>query len=239
MAFTAVTNGQATSLTGRCFQYQAALSATDVSQTLTLRDVTLATTAVGQGSQTVSFTSTNPSPVAVGGVPYTPTATASSGLTPAIALDAASSGCTLTSGVVAFTAVGTCVLDANQGGDANWLAAAQAQQSVTVTAAVKQGQTITFTSMKPTDATVGGTYTPTASASSGLPAALTIDTSATSVCSITAGVVSFTDVGTCVIDANEAGDTSYDRAPQAQQSFDVAAAGKAATTTVIASSLNP
>jgi GGDEF domain-containing protein len=54
----------------------------------------------------------------VGAAPSTPTAIASSGLTPAITLDAASTGCTLTSGVVSFTGVGTCVLDANQAGDA-------------------------------------------------------------------------------------------------------------------------
>jgi hypothetical protein len=238
--FTAVTTGQTTSLTGRCFQYQAALSTTDVSQTLTLRDVTLTSTAAGKLNQTITFTSTNPSPVAVGGTPYSPTATASSGITPAITLDTTSTGCTLTSGVVSFTGIGTCVLDANQAGDADYSAARQAQQSVTVTAAAKINQTITFTSTAPSGATVGGpTYIPAASASSSLSVALTIDTSATSVCSITAGVVSFTDVGTCVIDANEAGDTSYDRAPRAQQPFAVAAAGNAATTTVVASSLNP
>ena len=36
-----------------------------------------------------------------------------------------------------------------------------------------------------------GTYTPTATASSGLTVAITIDSSSTSVCSISAGVVTF------------------------------------------------
>jgi hypothetical protein len=80
--------------------------------------------------QTITFTSTNPSPANVG-TTYTPTATATSGLTVAITLDAASTGCSLSSGVVSFTAVGTCVVNANQAGDANYAAAAQVQQSIT------------------------------------------------------------------------------------------------------------
>lgn len=87
----------------------------------------------------------------------------------------------------------------------------------------KQNQTITFTSTAPAGAVVGGaTYTPTATASSGLTVTLTIDASANSVCSISGGVVSFTGVGNCVIDANQAGNGTYNAAPQVQQSFAVA-----------------
>ena len=72
--------------------------------------------------------------------------------------------------------------------------------------------------------TVGGaTYTATATATSGLAAALTIDASATSVCSISAGVVTFIAAGTCVIDANQAGNANWNAATQAQQSFTVVA----------------
>jgi hypothetical protein len=86
----------------------------------------------------------------------------------------------------------------------------------------KGDQTITFTSTAPQDATVGGpTYTVTATASSGLAVTFTIDAAASSVCSISGSTVSFTAVGTCVIDANQAGDANYNPAPQAQQSFAV------------------
>ena len=51
----------------------------------------------------------------------------------------------------------------------------------------------------------------------------TIDTSATAVCSISGADVSFTGVGTCVIDANQAGDATYNAAPQVSQSFLVGA----------------
>jgi hypothetical protein len=85
-------------------------------------------------------------------------------------------------------------------------------------------QTVSDSSTAPTGAAVGGTYTPTATASSGLPVTDTIDASSTSgACSISSGKVSFTGVGTCVIDANQAGDYGYDAAPQVQQSVTVSA----------------
>jgi hypothetical protein len=87
----------------------------------------------------------------------------------------------------------------------------------------KGSQTISFTSSAPVSAAVGGpTYTVTATASSGLPLAFTIDASATSVCSISGSTVSFIGAGTCVIDANQPGNANYNPAPQVQQSFAVA-----------------
>lgn len=85
----------------------------------------------GKFGQTISFTSANPSPVQIDDPSYTPQATASSGLPVTISLDAASTGCSLSAGVVSFTAAGTCLIDADQAGDELWAAAAQAQQSIT------------------------------------------------------------------------------------------------------------
>ncbi len=173
---------------------------------------------VNKGNQTITFTSTNPSPVTVGGAPYAPTATATSGLAVALTLDGTSTGCTLGGGVVSFTAVGTCKIDANQAGNANYNAAPQVQQSITVN---KGNQTISFTSTNPSPVTVGGApYTPTATATSGLAVALTLDGTSTG-CTLTAGVVNFTAVGTCVVDANQVGNANYNAAPQMQQSITV------------------
>jgi hypothetical protein len=99
--------------------------------------------------------------------------------------------------------------------------------TATMTIHVGKGdQTITFTSTAPAGATVGGpTYTVTATASSGLTVAFTIDASASSVCSISGSTVSFIGVGTCVIDANQAGNANYNPAPQVQQSFAVGMGG--------------
>ena len=86
-------------------------------------------------------------------------------------------------------------------------------------------QTVSFTSTAPTSATVGGaTYTPTATATSGLPVTITVATASASVCSISAGVVSFTGAGTCTLDANQAGNATYSAAPQVTQSFTVSSA---------------
>jgi len=83
--------------------------------------------------QSVVFSSRNPSPVIVGGSSYRPTATGGPSTRPVlISQDTHSTGCTLTGGVVHFTAPGRCVLDANQAGDANYLAALQVQQIIAV-----------------------------------------------------------------------------------------------------------
>ncbi len=176
--------------------------------------------AVGKGSQTISFTSTAPAGATVNGPTYTVTATATSGLPVTFTIDAtATSVCSIAGSTVSFTGAGTCVIDANQPGNANFNAAPQAQQSFPV---VKGNQTISFTSTAPAGASVGGaTYTVTATATSGLPVTFTIDATATSVCSISGSTVSFLSVGTCVIDANQAGNASFNAAPQVQQSFAV------------------
>jgi hypothetical protein len=172
-------------------------------------------------SQAISFTSTAPSGATVGGATYSPTASSTSGLTVAITVDSSSSSvCAISGGVVSFTGSGTCTLDANQGGNGNYNAAAQVQQAFTV---AKGSQTISFTSTKPSGATVGGaTYSPTATSTSGLTVAITVDSSSSSVCAISGGVVSFNGVGTCTLDANQAGNGTYNAAAQLQQAFTVA-----------------
>jgi peptidoglycan/xylan/chitin deacetylase (PgdA/CDA1 family) len=93
--------------------------------------------------QTISFTSTAPAHQVANGPSYAVTATATSGLPVALTLDGASTGCSLSGSTVSFTAVGTCVIDANQAGNATYNAAPQVQQSVTITQA-KTVVTLTF-----------------------------------------------------------------------------------------------
>jgi uncharacterized repeat protein (TIGR02543 family) len=174
-----------------------------------------------QATQTITFTSAPPNSAAVGST-YALTATGGTSANPVtFSADPASAGiCTVTTATVNFIGAGTCLIDANQAGDANDLAAPQVQQSVVVT---QGSQSISFSSTAPSNATVGGaTYAAAASASSGLPVALTIDASASGVCSIASGgEVSFTGIGTCVIDANRAADSNYTAATQVLQSFSV------------------
>ncbi len=82
-------------------------------------------------------------------------------------------------------------------------------------------QTIVFTSSPPEPTNVTDTYTPMATGGgSGNVVVFSIDpSSGTGVCSLDSSHtrVSFTGVGTCVIDANQAGNGDYDPAPQQQQ----------------------
>jgi hypothetical protein len=178
--------------------------------------------AVGPGSQTISFTSTAPAAAVVAGAAYTVAGTATSGLPVAFTIDAsASSVCSISGSSVSFLGAGTCVINANQAGNANYSPAPQVQQSFTVG---RGSQSISFTSTAPAAATVGGAaYTVTATATSGLPVAFTIDASAASVCSVTGSTVIFLASGTCVINANQAGNANWNAAAQVQQSFAVAA----------------
>ena len=188
------------------------------------------TFAVGKGSQTITFTSTAPAGAAVGGPTYTVAATASSGLGVAFTVDPiASSVCTIAGSTVSFIGAGTCVIDANQAGNAAYNAAPQAQQTFAV---AKGSQTITVNSTAPTAAAVGGsTYAVTATSSSGLVVAFTIDPVASGVCTIAGSTVSFIGAGTCVIDANQAGNAAYNAAPQVQQTFAVAKGSQTITYT--------
>ena len=128
--------------------------------------------------------------------------------------------CSISGATVTFVAVGTCVIDANQAGNASYEPATQVQQSFVVLGT----QSITFTSTPPNPAVVGGTYPVTASGgASGNPVTFSIDSSAHGSCSISGATVTLVAVGTCVIDANQAGNASYEAATQVQQSFAVSA----------------
>lgn len=97
-------------------------------------------------------------------------------------------------------------------------------------------QAVTFDSTPPSTATFGGAgYTVTASAPSTSPVVLTVDPTASSVCSLSGSdsgsTVSFIGVGTCTIDANADSDADYDPAAQVQQSFTVAKASQSVSFT--------
>ena len=134
-------------------------------------------------------------------------------------------------------APGSYSYQASYSGDATHLGSTGACEPFTV-AAAKASQTITFTSSPPTPATFGGSYTPAATGgASGNPVVFSIDSSSDAgVCSISnSGKVSFTGVGTCVLDANQAGNANYNAAAQAQRSFTVS---KQPTTSSLVASPN-
>jgi hypothetical protein len=176
--------------------------------------------AVGKADQTIAFSSTPSGSEVVAGTAYDVAANATSALTVALSIDAsAASVCSIVGTSISFQASGTCVIDASQGGDANWNAAPDVQQSFSVGPG---SQTITFSSTAPAAANIGSAaYAVSATATSGLAVTFSIDATASGICSLSGTDVTFQNGGTCVIDADQAGDGNWNSAPEAQQSFTV------------------
>ena len=82
-------------------------------------------------SQTTAFTSTPPTSATAGGQAYTAAATASSGL-PVSFSSGTPSVCSVTGSTVSFAGPGTCTIDADQAGNAEFEAAPQVQQPFAV-----------------------------------------------------------------------------------------------------------
>lgn len=123
-------------------------------------------------------------------------------------------------GKVSFIGVGNCILNIEQPGDTNY-EATRLSQTVVVTP--RDDQTpLTFTSTAPVNHHVGGTaYMVTVSGgSSSKSRILSIDATSSSVCSIsgtTSGsAVTFTEVGDCIINVDQAGDYNYNSAHASQ-----------------------
>ena len=117
---------------------------------------------------------------------------------------------------------------ATYSGDSIYPGSSGACESFTV---AKGSQAIAFTSSPPSPAVFGGSYTPSATGgASGNPVVFSVDASSDpGVCSLNAAgtTVSFTGVGECVVDADQAGSADYDAAPGQQQSFSVVKASQA------------
>jgi hypothetical protein len=122
--------------------------------------------------------------------------------------------CTVSGATVTYTAAGSCVIDANQAGNGRYADAPQVRRTIAVS---KIAQSISFTapdsgavfSAAGLSATGGG---------SGNPVVFSIDAATgPRVCRVSGTTVRYTAPGSCVIDANQAGNGSYAAAPQVQQ----------------------
>jgi PKD repeat protein len=169
-------------------------------------------------AQTIELLSSAPASATVGGPNYVVSAAASSGLPVSLASETPEA-CRMEGATVSFIEPRVCTIEVNQPGNAEYGAAPQARQSFTIG---KGSQLIRFTSSLPASATVHGTTsTVSATASSGLTVSLSVHTP--TVCSLEGSTVSFIGAGTCTIEANQAGTSDYDAAPQVQQSVVVRA----------------
>lgn len=165
-----------------------------------------------QQAQTITFPPIGDLPL---GSAFSLGATASSGLpvsyssqTPAI--------CTVSGDITTLVAAGVCSIATDQAGNANWLPAPQVVQSFNVT---KLPQTISFAAIG--NQTLGTPpFALSATASSGLP--VTIMSLTTASCSITGSTVTLVALGTCTLQASQAGGVNYLTASPVTLSFAIA-----------------
>ena len=107
----------------------------------------------------------------------------------------------------------SCSVSATRAGNTNYLSTTDSMSIVVD----KITQSLTFQSSPPSSTLVGGTYTVSVTSDASLAPTVSIANSSSSVCSISAGVVSFLSPGSCVISASQAGNDQYASASASQQ----------------------
>ena len=129
--------------------------------------------------------------------------------------------CTVSGTMVTLVAVGTCSVDATQAGNANVAPAATVTRSFSVVAPTPVAQTISFVS--PGNQTLGTTPPALfAAASSGL--TVTFASTTPSTCSVSGTALRLLAAGTCIVDASQAGNSTYAAAPTVSRVFTIAPA---------------
>jgi hypothetical protein len=168
-------------------------------------------------SQSISFT---PPATGTAGGSATLTATGGGSGNPVVFSIDPSSGAGVCSvsgtngSTVNYQTAGSCVIDANQAGSASYSAAPQVTGTITVNQA---SQSISFTPSA--GGTAGGSAALTATGGgSGNPVVFSVDpSSGAGVCTVSGtngSTVNYLTAGSCVIDANQAGNASYSAASQ-------------------------
>jgi hypothetical protein len=149
-----------------------------------------------------------------GAAPFKVAATASSGLAVSFA-STTTAVCTVSGATVTLAAAGACTIQATQPGNTNWAAATPVSQSFQVT---QKSQTITFGALS-NQVFGAAPFTVSATASSGL--AVSFASTTTAVCTVSGATVTLVAVGTCTIQATQAGNTNYAAATAVSRSFAV------------------
>jgi hypothetical protein len=177
-------------------------AAADVQQVLT----------VNKADQTITFDAL--SDKVYGDAAFELTATASSGL--AVTYSSSDETVATVSGTtVTIVGAGSTTITASQAGDADYNAATDVQQVLTVN---KADQTITFDALS--EKTVGdAAFELTATASSGF--AVSYSSSDETVATVSGTTVTIVGAGTTTITASQAGDETYNAAADVQQVFTV------------------
>ncbi|MCF6263561.1 MAG: hypothetical protein L3J24_08270 [Xanthomonadales bacterium] len=117
--------------------------------------------------------------------------------------------CSVAGSTVSLTTGGNCIVAANQAGNADFNAATQ----VTINIGVGlSDQTIAGFTAAPAAGNVGDSSTLSATADSGL--AVTFGSNTMGICTVSGMTVNYIAVGTCTVTADQAGDASFNVAPQ-------------------------
>jgi YVTN family beta-propeller protein len=161
--------------------------------------------------QTITFTSTAPSPAKVG-TPYTVAATGGGSGNPVV-FASTGAACSVSGSVVSFTAVGTCTIRASQDGNTNYSAARSAEQTFAV---AKGDQTITITTSPPNPGLLAGSYN-LAATGGGSGNAVTFSSLTPATCTVAGSTVTFVGVGACSLAADQTGSNTYLAAPRQTQ----------------------
>jgi hypothetical protein len=116
--------------------------------------------------------------------------------------------CTLSGTTVTYTAAGSCVVVASQAGNGRYADAPQVRRTITVK---KKPQAISFFA-PPRGVLWSSALLSATGGASGNPVVFTSATPG--VCHVSESTVTYIATGTCVIDANQAGNDTYADAPQ-------------------------
>ncbi len=188
-------------------------AAASVPQTLT----------VSKAPQTISFASL--ASRTVGDLPFTLTATASSGL-PVTFASSTPSVATVSGDMVTIVAAGTTTITSEQVGNGNYLAAAPVAQPLTIAAPAKQTQTITFAAL-PAKTYGDAPFALTATTSSGLTISYT--SSDPAIASISGTTLTILSGGNVTITASQAGDAQWEAATSVSRDLLIAKAPQTIT----------
>jgi lysophospholipase L1-like esterase len=164
---------------------------------------------IGAATQTITFGAL--ANRAFGSAPFTISATGGASANPITFASTTATTCTVSGTTVTLVAAGTCTIRASQTGNANYSAAADVDQSFTVTQASQA-----ITGFAPASPVVFGTAPATLTATGGASGNPIIfaTTSPAAVCTVSGTTVTFAGVGTCNLTADQAGNTNYAAAPQ-------------------------
>ena len=174
------------------------------------------TLTINKANQTITITAIDDKDVNVDPLTFNVTASTTSGLTLTYARQ--SGPATISGNTITLTGeTGIVVVAVSQAGNTNYNAATTQTENFNVFDTSKDDQTITFNSLS--NKTYGDAdFNLTATASSGLTVSYTV---ASGPATISGNTVSITGAGNVTIEANQAGDDTYNPANAIQQSFTV------------------